>query len=430
MTLTLIIIGIIAIILTLVAWFTPWSDTVVEVRSTTEVPLGSPEFFVALQSIAHSPAYPLTDKESIDILNNGDEFVPDLMKEIGSAKHSITMANYIWKDGEMANSIIDALTAKAKEGVAVRVLLDGKGSLNAPDDKLRALEEAGGKVAIFRPLGFRTLTRANKRTHVRAIVIDGLIGYTGGLSFHDEWLGDGTKPDEWRDIMFKARGRGARGVQDMFNNLWRQTDGEILTGSDFYPLLPSATIEDGCKESCIIPFFHSPSPDLEKDLYEFLWLSMAGAKDHIYLETPYLLPNKNIVDILKKKVAQGVDVEIIVPGPYVDSRVVQLASRSYYASVLDAGIKIYEYQPAHLHSKIMTADGHWSVVGSANLDNRSSALNVEGMIGVEDTKLAEGLDAAFELDRSRSKQITKEDFAATVGDRLFGVLCRLFAKQY
>ncbi|MBX4198941.1 hypothetical protein KW800_01530 [Candidatus Parcubacteria bacterium] len=425
----LIVIGVLATTLTLLAWFTPWTDTEVEVWSTVPMALSTPEFYRAAASIAHSPIYPLAEG-SVKILNNGDEFIPDLLQEIKGAKRSITLANYIWKKGNMTSEIFDALTERASAGVEVRVLMDGKGSLGAPKDKVAALEKAGGKIAKFRPIGLKTLTRLNKRTHLRAMAVDGETGYIGGVAFNDEWLGKGEEPGEWRDIMFKFTGLPARSIQDMFADLWRQTNGELLSGESFYPSLPNYAVSDTCKGTCFIPLYHSPTPDLEKSLYQFLWLSIMGAENHIYIETPYMLPNSNILKALKQKASEGVEVDILVPGPYVDSRVVQLASRSYYKEILDAGIHIYEYAPAHMHSKIVTVDGHWSVIGSANLDNRSSTLNVENLMGIEDRALAADIEKEFMLDKRRSKEITGDSFKIRVLDRLFGRVSRIFAKQY
>lgn len=429
LTLSLISIGILAVLLTLAAWFTPLTDTRVETSISEPTALNSPEFYTALKAITGSPVYPLDQK--VTVLDNGDEFLPDILGEINNAEHSITLTNYIWEKGELAGAILDAVTKKAKEGVKIRIMMDAKGSLKAPQDKIEALEEAGGKVESFRPFGFRTLTRLNKRTHLRALVIDGKVGYIGGIAFNDEWLGDGTEPKTWRDEMFKFRGYGAQAIQDMFNNLWRQTDGEILAGEDFYPNLhPIAIGDNSADTSRFVPLFHSPTPDLEKNLAQMIWLSISAAEKRIYLETPYLLPEKNILKVLKEKAAAGVDVEIVVPGPYVDSKIVQLASRSYYKEIIDAGIKLYEYQPAHLHTKTLVVDGAWSVIGSANLDNRSSTLNVEGVIGVADETLARDLEQVFEHDRERSAEVTAGTLHIDILDKLFGHLSRLFAKQY
>lgn len=427
----LIIIGALAIILTVLTYFTSFSEISIDTTSTIPLSINTPEFYTAVESIVGSTMLPLTKNDSIKILNNGDEFVPDLLSEIKGAKKSVTLANYIWKSGDLMDSVFGALTAKAKEGVAVRIIMDGSGSFNRPKDKIEELTKAGGVVEIFRPISIRTITRINKRSHIRAMVIDGKTGYIGGFAFRDEWLGNGLEPEEWRDIMFKVAGLPARSIQNIFNDLWRQTNGEILSGEDFYPTFPPVIVgENVCEDSCFVGMFHSPTPDLEKNLSQLIWLSSMGAKKHIHIETPYLLPDQNILNALKKKVAEGVDVEIIVPGPYIDSKTVQWASKSYYLEVLNAGIKIYEYQPAHLHSKIFTADNEWSIVGSPNLDNRSSTLNAEGALAIEDISLAKNIEAQFEIDKSRSVLVDKETFKENWSARIMGKISRLFSKQY
>jgi cardiolipin synthase len=425
----LIIIGILAVILTLVAWFTPWSEPRVETTSTTPLALGTPAFFTAIESITNSPMLPLSS-DGIKILNNGDQFIPDLLKEVGGAQHSITITNYIFKKGDLLNPIIRAMTERAKAGVEVRVLMDGKGSLFKPKEEIEDLKKAGGKVTIFRPIfDWRSIMRGNKRTHVRAIVIDGKVAYTGGAALEDGWLGNGLTPDIWRDEMFKFNGLGARSIQNIFNDLWRQTTGEILSGESFYPE-NNETVTLPCTDKCFTTLFHAPTPDLDKNLSQLLWLSTSGATDHIYMETPYLLPDKNMLQALTAKAKSGVNVEIIVPGPYIDSKIVQAASRSYYEEVLNAGIHIYEYQPAHIHSKIFTADEHWSVVGSANLDNRSETLNLEDLIAVEDKDFAQGLEQQFLLDKSHATEIKPGSYQTNKFTQFFGRISRLFAKQY
>ncbi len=428
----LIIIGVIAVILAILTHFTSLTETKVDTFSTIPMELGTSEFYQTVESITSSTMIPLNDNDKITILNNGDEFLPDFLNEIKNAKKSITITNYIFKQGEMMNSIFDALTEKAKEGVKVRVLMDGKGALDRPKDKIEELTLAGGDVETFRPLRLRTITRINKRTHVRAISIDGKISYTGGLPFSDEWLGDGTGgKGKWRDMMFKVTGMPARSIQNMFNTMWRQTTGEILAGEEFYPPLPPDIVgSPACDKSCFTYLFHAPSPDLEKDLSQLIWLSIMGAKTHIYMETPYLLPDKNIMNALKKKASEGVDVEILVPGPYIDSKIVQVASKSFYPEALEAGIKIYEYQPAGFHSKVITLDGHWSIIGSPNLDNRSSTLNVEDILLIEDTKLALGIEKEIARDKSRSIQITESHAKPNAFILFLGEISRLFSKQY
>lgn len=422
----LTIFALLTILFVFATLFTSFTEPDLEVTSTTPVMLGTPEFRSTVESITRSPAQAPNSK--IVIINNGTEFLEDLLREIGQAQRSVTFTNYIFKEGEMTNKVFDALISKAREGVEVRLLLDAHGGKKAPEEKLRALEKAGGKVTEFRPLSFRSLTRVHRRTHVRAIVIDGRIGYTGGLAFDDTWLGDGVGEKSWRDTMFKYTGHMARATQDQFNGLWRQTHGEILTGPAFYP---DPIDERGSEsKSYFISLFHTPAPDTSADLLNIIWLTINGARDHIYLSTPYLTPPPQIVEALKAAVERGVRVEIIVPGPYTDTKIVQSATRSYYEALLDAGVKVYEYQVGRFHEKSLTADGHWSLVGSANMDNRSAALNVENIFGVEDREFALTLENQFELNKERSKEIMVEEWNPNIFKRAYYRFVSLFVKQF
>jgi cardiolipin synthase len=421
----LLLLGSFTLVFVLAALFTSFTETHLEVRSTTPAPLGSAEFRSVLESITHT--MPISPQSEIKIFGNGTLFLDDLVKEMDQATSSITMTNYIFEEGEMTERIIDTLEKKAKEGVEVRLLLDAIGSYNAPEAKLKELEEAGGKVVYFRPLRFRTITRIHRRTHVRAIVIDGVEAYSGGLAFSDEWLGDGKSEKNWKDLMFKYTGPMARVTQDQFNSLWRQTDGEILTGEKFYPTLSPVSES---RDNYFVSLLHDPAPDLSADLLDLIWLTIEGAQDHIYLATPYLTPPPEIVEALTQAVARGVDVEILVPGPNTNSKVIQSATHSYYEKLLKAGVHIYEYQPGRFHEKFLTADNHWSLFGSANMDNRSATLNVENIFGVEDKVLAQKLVTEFQNDQKLSKEITQENFHPNIIKKLYYSLVSIFAKQF
>ena len=421
-----LVVGISSVALFFFAFFSPYSENDVKARSNFDVELGTPNFYNAIEGISLSPFFPI--EKEIVVLNNGDEFMPDLLREIENATSSIHLANYIFAESDLTDDLFDLLIEKARRGVEVRVLMDATGSLSMPDTKIKELEDVGGQVGKFRPVVLGTLMHINKRSHMRSMTIDGRVGYIGGFVFDDTWLGDGTSPDKWRDIMFKFEGTGARSIQHHFTHLWRQTTGEIVSGENSYAS-SSAPSLSACVDSCFIPLFHAPSPDVERDLSDFLWLSIMGANDHIYLETPYFLPNDDIEEALKSKAREGVRVEVIVPGGHIDSRPVHLASISYFKDLIEAGVKIYEYQPGHFHSKVAIFDGHWSIIGSANMDNRSSILNLENIFGVEDKVLAMKLEEQFELDKSRSKQVTPENLPNTF-ETILGKISHLFAKQY
>jgi len=310
----------------------------------------------------------------------------------------------------------------------VRVLMDAYGASNAPEDEIEELKRAGAQIAEFRPISFRSLNRIHRRSHMRAIVIDGKIGYTGGLAFRDDWLSNGQEPDKWRDAMFKFDGHLARATQDHFNSIWRQTVGEILTGGAFYPPLPiNAEIRP---DSYFVSLFHSPAPDVSANLLDIIWLSITGAQEYIYLSTPYLTPQKEIIDALLSAVERGVRVEVIVPGPHVDSNIIKAASRAYYETLLDGGVKIYEYQPGLFHEKSLVVDGRWSLIGSANMDNRSATLNVENVFGIEDKEFGERLETHFLENKSLTMEVTRESWNPNVLKRGYYLLTTLFVKQF
>jgi cardiolipin synthase len=453
----LMVVGAGALVLLVATLFTNFTEKQPDLSSTVALSLGSPDFAAAVESITHSRRLPVEGE--IELFNDGTAFMNDLLGEIRAAEHSVTLTNYIFRDGTMTGSTFDAMTERARNGVEVRLLLDWKGSSDAPEDKLEALEQAGGKVETFRPFGFRYLTRIHRRTHVRAIVIDGEVGYTGGLAFDDEWFGDGVGPNRWRDLMFKYRGELARSTQDHFNALWRQTNGEILSGPGFLPTVSTSTdtsavdaTHGGGTEvttttaaaatrtdtvsgapaggSWFVGLFHNPVPDLSTDLQDLIWLSIRGASSHVLIATPYMTPDSDIREAIMDAARRGVRVEIVMPGPYTDAKPIQAATRAYYDELLEAGVRIFEYQPGRFHEKTITADGHWSIVGSANMDNRSATLNVENVFAIEDRRLAAALEAELELAKQRTVEITLENWHPNPLKSLYFNFARVFAKQY
>jgi cardiolipin synthase len=247
------------------------------------------------------------------------------------------------------------------------------------------------------------------------------------VAFADSWQGNGLEPDKWRDLMFKTSGIMTRSVQDVFASLWRESSGELLAGDDFYPPQSESS---GDRTALFTHLFHTPNPDLNQGLAQLLWLSIHSSKERIRIETPYLLPLDATYEAIIEKAREGVLIEIIVPGDKTDAPFVRAAARSYYRELLDAGVHIYEYQPALFHTKTIVADGVWSLIGSANLDSRSSILNVENVMGVVDPVLAAELEAIFEVDKSRSHRIDPETWEQGFFERMLGYVSRFFVKQY
>lgn len=394
----------------------------------TEVKVSTNDMDSFEASLAGSISSPVEKGSPVRILVDGSEFMDDLLLEIKNANQSINITNYIWEDGQFGNTLLRALIDKANEGVKVRLLLDGIGGRKADKKYIADLKKAGGEVAYFRPVTWWNITRINRRNHVREFVIDGRIAYMGGVAIADNWLGDGTSKKFWHDFMFKVSGIMAEKSGQIFSNMWSQTTGEIFANSkrDAY-VGESSAPQNNIR---FISLFSTPAPDMSANMEHFIWLSIKASQNSVHIENPYLVPSQALLKVLKEKAKSGVDVKIIVPGKNTDTKIVQWASQSYYYELLDAGVKIYEYEPTRIHSKIMIIDGKWSVVGSANLDNRSSQLNLEAIMGVEDSVLAQNLEDQFQKDLKKSAEITNDHWKRKIILRPFGLLSRLFVHQF
>jgi len=370
----------------------------------------------------------------IRLLNNGDEFFPVLLDELRAARTSITFFTYIFDDGEVGSAVLDSLIERARAGVAVRMLLDGFGGMGADSNRLDALREAGGSVHVYRPLHFGKLTRFHKRNHRRAIVIDGRVGFTGGASIGDKWLGDADRPDHWRDLMFRVTGPIALSLQTAFGEAWSNTHGEILAGTRFFPTDNPEPERGHANEvrdvGRHVNLISSPA-DEAHPVRKLFWISFRAARERIYLTTSYFVPDALIRSALRECARTGVDVRLLVPNEHTDAKPVWYASRSYYEELLADGIRIFEYQPTFLHSKALVVDGRWSVIGSANQDVRSKELNEENLLGILDARFAAELERVFLSDLERSREIQLDEWRRRgawerVKERFFVLL----AEQY
>jgi cardiolipin synthase len=420
-----IVVGVLSIFFILINFFTDLGDNAPVPSLDGTVTLDEPEKFAEV--LATAIGSQVQDGSPITILTNGDEFLPDLLEEIKHASTSVHITNFIWDDGEFGNTIFEALIEKANQGLDVKVLVDAVGGNGANEDLIEELTQAGGKVEFFRPIRWWNLNRIDRRTHVRDFVIDDRVAYIGGTAIADSWLGDATEQHQWHDFMFKTEGATAESLSNVFATLWSQTTGEFIIPSE-----STAKAENNTSTSTkFITYFSNPSPDLSSNMEHILWLSIVAATSSIHIENPYVLPNKTIRDALEAKARQGVEVVIIAPGENTDAHYARWASEASYYSLLESGIKIYEYQPARTHAKIMIVDGKWSIIGSANMDNRSNEINLELIMGVLDEPFAKALEAEFQEDLSKSKEIKFEEWSRKhyllYPLRLFS---RLFIQQY
>ncbi len=364
----------------------------------------------------------------IEILNNGDDFYLSLERDIKEAKHSIEFTAYIWKSGEMIDRLFALLTKKASEGVSVRLILDGFGAKGVPTEKTEDLKNAGGQVEWFHPIRFATLGKYHKRNHARAIIIDEKIGYTGGMAVSPYWMGNAESPEHWRDMMFRLTGAPVNHLRKTFAGLWEIASGEIMVPDKTNTQVSlSAEKESGMRSVSLTSL--SPDEDTEQLSTHFA-TSIAAAKTSVIIVTPYLVLEKRVEQALIDASGRGVSIQILLPGHYIDSKVVQSATQYYYKRLLDAGVSIYEYQGTMIHSKFMVVDGTWSIIGSANVDTRSTFFNVENIIDIESTEFGGKLTEVFEQDLKRSKQITKETWKKRAVFRpFFELLSSLIDKQ-
>ncbi|MGH7828083.1 MAG: cardiolipin synthase [Candidatus Binatia bacterium] len=380
------------------------------VTPITEIPdvvLGEPSFFPTIA--AHTNA-PIVGGNQVQILLNGDETFPAMLKAIRSARRSITYAQYLYQDGAIAYEIAEAFAERCRAGVQVHLLIDSHGGSKIPEDIPELWKKSGCQLEWFRRIKlFQFITpwellRYNYRNHRRILVIDGKIGFTGGHGVSEAWIGDGRQEDHWRDTDARIEGPIVQQLQAAFVESWRETTGKALGGDAFFPTLePQGKAYTQIVKSS--PFGGS------FESYMLFLLSISSARKTIHFSNPYFLPDERMQEALLNAVKRGVKVVALLPGK-IDHKLVYWASRNSFGPLLLGGIEIYEYQPALMHAKTMVVDGIWATVGSTNLDNRSFALNEEINLIVYDRGIAGELEKAFQEDLKHSKRLTHEAWKA------------------
>jgi cardiolipin synthase len=334
---------------------------------------------------------------------NGDAFFPAMLRAISNAKDTINFQTYIFEPDEVGLQFIAALKERARAGVQVRLLLDAFGTWKLTRRYRTDLRKAGVDVQLFRPLGLRSLVRFYKRSHRRATVIDGRIGFTGGAAISVKWKGNASNPHEWRDSMTEVTGPLVAGIQSAFANNWVYCTGELIAGPRFFPPLEP---EPG---PCGLSIISSPS-DVMQPIRLLYWLSFINARQRLWISNSYFIPDRRLRDAAVARARAGVDVRVLVPGNQTDAIPVQAAGRSYYEELLSAGIRIFEYEPSMMHAKTVVIDGAWSIVGSANMDERSMELNEENVLGLADRQFAASVEEGNVNDIARSREIKLEEW--------------------
>ncbi len=366
----------------------------------------------------------LTYNNTIKILNNGANTFEDIIEELKNAKESIHLEYYIYENDNIGNRIADILIEKALQGVEVRFIYDDVGSWHIPRKFLRKLKNAGVQTHCFIPVVFPILSsKINHRNHRKIIVIDGLIGYTGGINIADRYI-EGTKNGIWRDTHIKLQGEAVRMLQITFLTDWIFATKKTMDNTAKY--LPQPTADLGSLPVQIA----ASGPDSNwASIMQAYFTAITDAKHHIYISSPYFMPNEAVLTALKVAALSGIDVRIMLPEKS-DSKLVHWASRSYFRELLEAKIKIYLYTKGFNHSKLMTVDGNFSTIGSVNMDERSFEVNFEITAMIYDEKTTAEVEQAFLTDLNDCEYITlqrwknrkhKDNFKESIA-RLFSPL--------
>jgi cardiolipin synthase len=360
----------------------------------------SPDFERALGSLL-GPG--IVGGNGVTELLNGDQIFPPMLAAIQGAKKSITFETYIYWSGDIGKQFADALSERARTGVRVHVLLDWVGSAKMDESYLTEMKEAGVQIEKFHKPHWYNLARLNNRTHRKLLVVDGQVGFTGGVGIAPHWMGNAQDPDHWRDSHYLVRGPVVAQMQATFLDNWLKVTGKVLHGELYFPPIAPA----GAQKAQM--FSSSPSSGSES-MQLMYHLAITAAERSIDLSVAYFVPDELTQKHLMDALARGVRVRFITPGEHTDTDTVKAASRATWGPLLQAGALIYEYQPTMYHCKVMIVDQLLVSVGSTNFDNRSFRLNDEANLNVYDAAFAKRQTEVFEDDLKRSRRVTYEEW--------------------
>ncbi len=363
---------------------------------------------------------PLLEGNKITPLQNGAEIFPAMLEAIRSAERTITFENFLLAEGEVTDAFAAALAERARAGVKVHYLQDAMGSNCIHGRAMKLIKRSGVQVEIYR---FVRFTSINFRTHRKILVIDGKLGFIGGVGISDAWKGDGRTKGLWRDTHYQVEGPAVAQLQQAFIDNWLETRTELLHGDLYFP-----KIETAGEHKCQI--FKSSAGEGSDSARLMLLVSIAAARKTIRIANAYFVPDDLCRRTLIEALHRGVQVEIITPGPDFDAPTVRAVGKARWKPLLEAGARFYEYQPARFHCKYLLVDGCWASVGSANLDNRSLSLNEEANLNVLDKEWAQAHARIFDEDKSHSCEITLRDWhRRPFPEKVRGNLAMIFRQQ-
>lgn len=379
-----------------------------------------PQFQRALGSLL-GPA--LVDGNQVTELLNGDQIFPPMLAAIKAAQKTITFETYIYWSGDIGKAFSDALSERARAGVKVHVLLDWVGTAKMEDSYLNEMRASGVQIEKFHKPHWYNLARLNNRTHRKLLVVDGQVGFTGGVGIAPEWTGNAQDPDHWRDSHYLVRGPVVAQMQATFLDNWLKVTGKVLHGDLYFPPL-AQTPPVGTQKAQM--FSSSPSSGSES-MQLMYHLAITAADRSIDLSAAYFVPDDLTLKLLMDALGRGVRLRIITPGEHTDTETVKAASRGTWGQLLQAGAEIHEYRHTMYHCKVLIVDNLLVSVGSTNFDNRSFRLNDEANLNVYDAGFAKRQTQVFEADMKRSERVTYEawldrPWTEKLAERLSGLL--------
>ncbi|MGW2822764.1 phospholipase D-like domain-containing protein [Streptomyces sp. NPDC001443] len=339
-----------------------------------------------------------TEGNELVPLRNGDEIFPAMLGAIRSARYTIDLMTFVYWRGEIARDFATALAQRARAGVRVRLLLDGFGAKRIERHLLDLMDVAGVQVAWFRKPVWLSPLKQNHRCHRKALVVDEHTAFTGGVGIAEEWCGDARNPGEWRDTHVQVRGPAVDGVAAAFAQNWAECHDELFDERDRF----TAHRQVG---SSVVQVVRGSASIGWQDMQTLIRVMLTSAEKRFRLATAYFAPDTYFIDLLCRTARRGVDVEILLPGPHTDQRACQLAGQHHYTRLLEAGVRIRQYQPTMMHAKIITVDSVAALIGSTNFNRRSMDHDEEVMLAVLDETFTAALDHDYEADLERSVDI-------------------------
>lgn len=393
--------GLIFALLLVVTFFPRPVEKPIKKQIHTTYGVSDPAF---RESVGHLVSAPLLPGNKVTTLINGDQIFPAMLEAIRGAKKTITMENFIFRSGKLSAQFVPVLAEKARAGVKVHVIMDSMGCSKLNQSELDQLEKAGVQFVKYNRTEWHKLLRVNHRDHRKLLVVDGVIGFTGGACLADEWMGNSDSKERWRDTHFRLDGPAVAQLQGVFMDNWIQTQHEVLHGSEYFPELERAG------SVYARSYKTGPRDGVEAARLVYLY-SIAAARKNIRISHSYFVPDDLLVDALLAAQARGVKIEVITPG-VIDANVVRRASRARWDELMKAGVEFHEYQPALFHCKIMIVDDIWVTAGTVNFDNRSFRINDENTLEVWDKEFAKTQIQIFEQDKAKSQRVTPAEYKA------------------